>query len=57
MPKEMTAGEWSADPEVQLVYKILCDTTEPPDERHWEGWMAERIVLALRAFVPSETPI
>lgn len=49
MPKELTADEWSADPEVQLVYKILCDTKEPPDERHWEGWVAERIVLALRS--------
>lgn len=52
MPKEMTAGEWSADPEVQLIYKILCDTAEPPEERHWEGWLAERIVLALRAIKP-----
>lgn len=49
MPKEMTTEEWTADPEVQLVYEILCDTTEPPGARHWEGWLAERIVLALRA--------
>lgn len=49
MPNEMIADEWAADPQVQLVYEILCDTTELPVERHWEGWVAERIVLALRA--------
>lgn len=49
MAKEMTAEEWTADAEVQLVYEMLCDTTEPPPERHWEGWLAEKIVLALRA--------
>jgi len=35
------------DPRVQTVYRILCDTTEPPPEEHWEGFVARRIVAAL----------
>ncbi len=49
MDKEMTATKWAADPQVHLVYEMLCDTTEPPEGRHWEGWIAEKIVIALRA--------
>ena len=57
MSKEMTDAEWAADQEVQLVYKILCDTKEPPGDRHWEGWKAERIVLALRQIRKSTSVI
>lgn len=37
------------DPKVQAVYSILCDTKMhgKPDEEHWEGWQARRIVEAL----------
>ena len=38
------------DPEVQIVYELLCDTAEtPPEGEHYEGWVARRIVAALRA--------
>jgi hypothetical protein len=36
------------DPEVQIVYRLLCDYTPPPDGQHWEGFDARRIVAALR---------
>ena len=39
--------EW-ADPDVQAVYKILCDDETPPDGEHWEGFIARRIVAKLR---------
>ncbi len=50
--------EWPPNPSVALVYDLLCDTTEPPGERHWEGWMAERIVAALSSAkqVDGESP-
>lgn len=39
-----------ADPRVQEVYKILCDDdVNPPEEEHWEGFVARRIVAALSA--------
>jgi hypothetical protein len=42
------------DPRVQLVYGLLCDTdSHPPPEQHWEGWLARRIVAALKA-APQE---
>ena len=38
------------DPDVQIVYELLCDTAEtPPEGEHYEGWVARRIVAALRA--------
>jgi hypothetical protein len=46
------------DPRVQLVYGLLCDTdSHPPPEQHWEGWLARRIVAALKATdAPAEKP-
>ncbi len=45
----MMLAEWD-DPDVQTVYDILCDTSmAPPDGEHYEGFMARRIVAALRA--------
>ena len=42
-------AEWD-DPDVQIVYELLCDTAEtPPEGEHYEGWVARRIVAALRA--------
>lgn len=35
------------DPRVQVVYKLLCDLTEPPGDEHWEGFVARRIVAAI----------
>lgn len=40
-------ADWPTDPRVKLVYELLCDTSEPPGDLHWEGWLAERIVAAL----------
>jgi len=45
---EPLPAEWE-DPQVQQVYRILCDQTEPPGDDHWEGFAARRIVAALRA--------
>ena len=43
-----TGAEWD-DPDVQIVYELLCDTADaPPEGEHYEGWMAIRIVAALR---------
>lgn len=37
------------DPDVQKVYRVLSDNTPVPNlEEHWEGWVARRIVAALR---------
>jgi hypothetical protein len=44
----MKLAEWT-DPQVQQVYEILCDQTEPPEDEHWEGFAARRIVAALCA--------
>lgn len=44
---------WPSDPRVRLVYEMLCDTAEPPEEHHWEGWLAERIVAALSPSPPE----
>jgi len=44
------------DTQVQIVYEVVCETDEnvPPNpEEHWEGWMARRIVAALRATAPQ----
>ena len=42
-------AEWD-DPQVQIAYRILCDDQGPPNlEEHWEGWVARRIIAALRA--------
>ena len=39
--------EWE-DQSVQVAYEVLCDLAEPPDGEHWEGFVARRIVAALR---------
>lgn len=36
------------DPNVQTVYEILCAQEKPPEGEHWEGFLARRIVDALR---------
>jgi hypothetical protein len=36
------------DPEVQIVYRQLCEVGEPPGDHHWEGWAARHIVYELR---------
>ena len=42
-------AEWD-DPDVQIVYELLCDTAEaPPEGEHYEGWIERRRVEALRA--------
>lgn len=46
-------ADWPTDPRVKLVYELLCDTSEPPGDLHWEGWLAERIVAALSALPPA----
>lgn len=44
MPENIPLADWD-DPDVQIVYRILCDDRQPPDEaEHWEGWVARRIV-------------
>ena len=35
------------DPQVQVVYEILCNDEDPPKGEHWEGFIARRIVDAL----------
>ena len=40
-------AKWD-DPDVQLVYKLLCDDEVPSKEEHYEGWIARRIVAALK---------
>ena len=49
-------AQWG-DPQVQAVYDILCadDPAKPADE-HWEGWVARRIVDALRTAQPQAAP-
>lgn len=45
------------DLEVQTVYQILCDIeTVPPENEHWEGFVARRIVDALRNGIISSKP-
>lgn len=47
---KILTADWS-DPDVQMVYQMLCDTEDlPPDwpDAHWEGWLARRIVAELR---------
>lgn len=39
-------AQWE-DPDVQLVYDILCEGETPPEGEHWEGFTARRIVDAL----------
>lgn len=41
-------ADWG-DPDVQRVYEIFCDGEQPPDQMHWEGFAARRIVAALRS--------
>ena len=37
------------DPLVQIVYGLLCSNEAPPNpQEHWEGWVARRIVAALK---------
>ena len=48
--------EWPADPRVALVYEMLCGRDDPPEGRHWEGWLAEQIVAALSPESPSGAP-
>ncbi|MDF3019319.1 MAG: hypothetical protein K0Q92_622 [Steroidobacteraceae bacterium] len=36
------------DPRVRAVYRILCSAEAPPADQHWEGWVARRIVDAMR---------
>jgi len=46
-----------ADLEVQTVYQILCDIEAvPPEGEHWEGFVACRIVGALRDEIISSKP-
>jgi hypothetical protein len=35
------------DPRVQVAYRVLCEDPVPPEEHHWEGYVARRIVAAL----------
>jgi hypothetical protein len=45
------------DPRVKVVYDILCDTTlTPPDDKHWEGFVARHIV-AMLASAPASPAI
>lgn len=37
------------DHQVQVAYHLLCDDEMPPPPEHWEGFVARRIVAALRA--------
>lgn len=37
----------SEDPRVQRVYEILTSSMRPPEDEHWEGFVARRIVDAL----------
>ena len=46
-PSVRPLPEWE-DPSVQAAYEVLCDLAEPPDGEHWEGFVARRIVAALR---------
>lgn len=47
-PKVAWLPDWN-DPEVQLVYQILCDYDQPKNtEEHWEGWCARQIVAVMR---------
>ena len=43
------------DPQVQLVYEILCNDEAPPKSEHWEGFIARRIVDALAQ--PEQEPV
>jgi hypothetical protein len=46
-PLPTALADWE-DPDVQLVYQLLCDTDFlPPSDEHWEGFCARRIVAAL----------
>jgi hypothetical protein len=54
LSKQEAATPAFADPQVQLVYQMLCLDEGPPDKsEHWEGWIARRIVAALKA-APQE---
>lgn len=45
---EHTMADWE-DPEVQLVYRLLCsDEKQENPAEHWEGFIARRIVAELR---------
>lgn len=48
---ETNCRAWD-DARVQTVYRLLCDDTQPPENEHWEGFVARRIVAAL---FPEET--
>lgn len=47
-PLTTAPAKWE-DPLVQTVYRLLCNDIEPPEGEHWEGFVARRIVAALRA--------
>ena len=32
-----------SDPVADGVYQILCDFEEPPEDHHWEGFVAQKI--------------
>ncbi len=41
-------AQWT-DPDVQIIYELLCDNEQPPDGEHYEGFIALKIADALRA--------
>lgn len=46
------------DPRVNLVYDLLCECDEngKPENDHWEGWIARRIVAALASAAQPAVP-
>lgn len=55
-PAQEPRTQWD-DPRVQQVYAILCSPDEPPEQEHWEGFAARRIVDALFGAQPAKQPV